>query len=45
MEVERKFLVDGLPERRLESKPIEQGYLAVGEDGEVRLRRGGDSSC
>ena len=40
-EIERKFLVDG-PPRWLESCPrseIEQGYLAAGEDGEVRLRR------
>ena len=43
MEVERKFLV---PEpaslEGTESDEIEQGYLAIGSDGEVRLRRRGD---
>ena len=43
MEVERKFLLSDSPSLEgLESKPIEQGYLAVGEDGEVRLRRAGE---
>ncbi len=41
-EIERKFLLSGLPED-LDSNParrIEQGYLAVGDEGvEVRLRR------
>jgi CYTH domain-containing protein len=41
-EVERKFLVEELP-ADLNSRPsakIEQGYIAIGEDGtEVRLRR------
>jgi adenylate cyclase len=43
MEVERKFLVPEAP--RLdgtESEEIEQGYLAIGSDGEVRLRRKGE---
>ncbi len=40
MEIERKFLVAEPP--RLEGAPsagIEQGYLSLGSDGEVRLRR------
>jgi CYTH domain-containing protein len=43
-EIERKFLVRSLPEN-LEPYPhtdIEQGYLAISEDGaEVRIRRKG----
>jgi adenylate cyclase len=40
MEVERKFIVPDAPSLEgLEPNPIEQGYLAVGESGEVRLRR------
>lgn len=44
MEVERKFLVQGPPGLDAASgEEIEQGYLAIGPDGEVRLRRrGGD---
>jgi adenylate cyclase len=45
MEIERKFLVDDLPDLRgCESVEIEQGYLALGDAGgaEVRLRRKGD---
>ena len=43
MEVERKFIVESPPDLEgVESEPIEQGYLAVGSDGEVRLRRKGD---
>jgi adenylate cyclase len=43
MEVERKFLVDQPPDLSgVESEEIEQGYLAIGSDGEVRLRRKGD---
>ena len=43
MEVERKFLVEGLPDLDgAESDGIEQGYLAIGSDGEVRVRRKGD---
>jgi CYTH domain-containing protein len=44
-EVERKFLVDAPPDKRLLETPalIEQGYVAAGSDGtEVRLRRKGD---
>jgi CYTH domain-containing protein len=43
-EIERKFLVERLPDRMatLSFDPIDQGYLAIGEDGtEVRLRRMG----
>jgi CYTH domain-containing protein len=40
VEIERKFLVDRLPAGVGEGEAIEQGYLAVGEDGvEVRVRR------
>ena len=43
MEVERKFLVPEPPELDgTESDEIEQGYLAIGADGEVRLRRKGE---
>jgi adenylate cyclase len=43
MEVERKFLVSDPPDLDgTESDEIEQGYLAVGADGEVRLRRKGE---
>lgn len=43
MEVERKFLVSESPDLdATESDEIEQGYLAVGPDGEVRLRRKGE---
>ena len=42
VEIERKFLVDELPDlSAAASKPIEQGYLATG-DAEVRLRRRGE---
>jgi CYTH domain-containing protein len=44
-EVERKFLVDALPDRGLSAFPalIEQGYVAAGSNGtEVRLRRKGE---
>ena len=42
MEVERKFLVPSPPELDgTESSEIEQGYLAIGEGEEVRLRRRG----
>lgn len=41
--MERKFIVESPPDLAgVESEPIEQGYLAVGSDGEVRLRRKGD---
>jgi adenylate cyclase len=43
MEVERKFLVAEAPDLDgTESDEIEQGYLAIGSEGEVRLRRKGD---
>ena len=43
MEVERKFLVAESPDLDgADSNEIEQGYLAIGADGEVRLRRKGD---
>ena len=43
MEVERKFLVPDPPDlEHAEAEEIEQGYLATGADGEVRLRRKGD---
>jgi adenylate cyclase len=43
MEVERKFLVTELPKLDgTEADEIDQGYLAIGEDGEVRLRRKGE---
>ena len=43
VEIERKFLVDRLPGGLGEGDRIEQGYLAIGDDGvEVRLRRRGD---
>jgi adenylate cyclase len=42
VEVERKFLVPDTPDLdETESDEIEQGYLAIGADGEVRLRRKG----
>jgi adenylate cyclase len=43
MEVERKFLVNVPPDLGgVEADDIEQGYLAIGSDGEVRVRRKGD---
>jgi adenylate cyclase len=43
MEVERKFLVPDPPDLDgTKSDEIEQGYLATGADGEVRLRRKGE---
>jgi adenylate cyclase len=42
VEVERKFLVPETPDLSgTDSDEIEQGYLAIGSDGEVRLRRKG----
>ncbi|HEY6636202.1 MAG TPA: CYTH domain-containing protein [Solirubrobacterales bacterium] len=44
MEVERKFLVPEQPDLAgTDSNEIEQGYLAVGAEGEVRLRRRGEA--
>jgi CYTH domain-containing protein/CHAD domain-containing protein len=40
-EIERKFLVDEIPRAESGRTEIEQGYLALGEDSEVRLRRAG----
>jgi adenylate cyclase len=43
MEVERKFLVSRPPDfGGTEVDQIEQGYLAIGSEGEVRVRRKGD---
>ena len=43
MEVERKFLVTEAPDLQgAESDEIDQGYLATGSDGEVRVRRKGE---
>ena len=41
MEIERKFVVDRLPDDldRWTAEPIEQGYLAITPDVEVRIRR------
>jgi CYTH domain-containing protein/CHAD domain-containing protein len=41
-EIERKFLVDEMPRAESGKTEIEQGYLAVDEHAEVRLRRAGD---
>ena len=44
MEVERKFLVPDPPDLEgADAEEIVQGYLATGADGEVRLRRKGDT--
>ena len=45
VEIERKFLVDRPPAELGEGECIEQGYLAVGDDGvEVRIRRRGSDT-
>jgi adenylate cyclase len=46
IEIERKFLVEHLPDRLDEqpSREIEQGYLAITDDVEVRLRRYGEDT-
>jgi adenylate cyclase len=42
LEIERKFLPDQLPADLGDGLPIEQGYLAIADDGvEVRVRRHG----
>jgi CYTH domain-containing protein len=42
-EIERKFLVAGVPTEMDAGERVDQGYLALGENGlEVRLRRKGD---
>jgi CYTH domain-containing protein/CHAD domain-containing protein len=38
-EIERKFLVEEMPRAESAATTIEQGYLALDERGEVRLRR------
>jgi adenylate cyclase len=46
VEIERKFVVDRLPDR-LDDHPsaeIEQGYLAITDEVEVRVRRYGEQS-
>jgi adenylate cyclase len=44
VEIERKFLVEEVPEdvRRAPSRRIDQGYVALDEGAEVRVRRHGD---
>jgi adenylate cyclase len=43
VEIERKFLLDRLPPDLGDGQAIDQGYLAIGDDGvEVRVRRRGD---
>jgi len=44
MEIERKFLLESQPEWLTDcgSKQIEQGYLAISEESEVRLRKSDD---
>ena len=47
VEIERKFLLTGLPDavRAVRGERVDQGYLAIGEDGvEVRVRRR-DGAC
>ena len=45
VEIERKFVVDRLPDGLPEGEAIDQGYLAIGDDGvEVRVRRRGDTT-
>src|ERR1700754_408394 len=42
LEIERKFLVGDLPDGLDAGERIEQGYLAIADDGvEVRIRRRG----
>ena len=38
-EIERKFLVEEMPREARDATPVEQGYLALDERAEVRLRR------
>jgi CYTH domain-containing protein/CHAD domain-containing protein len=40
-EIERKFLIEEMPRAESGQTEIEQGYLALDERGEVRLRRAG----
>jgi CYTH domain-containing protein/CHAD domain-containing protein len=41
-EIERKFLIEEMPRAESGRTEIEQGYLALDEESEVRLRRAGD---
>lgn len=45
-EIERKFVLDGLPSRLADRKgvAISQGYLTNGEGPEIRLRRAGEAT-
>jgi adenylate cyclase len=44
VEIERKFLIERLPDEagRASSRRIDQGYVALDQGAEVRLRRHGD---
>jgi len=45
IEIERKFLVERVPEGLDAGEPIHQGYLAIADDGvEVRVRRRGEAT-
>jgi CYTH domain-containing protein len=45
VEIERKFLLDAPPPELDEGQRIEQGYLAIADDGvEVRIRRRGEAT-
>lgn len=45
VEIERKFLVERVPEGLDAGEPIQQGYLAIADDGvEVRVRRRGEAT-
>ena len=45
VEIERKFVVDRLPDGLGEGEEIEQGYLVIGDDGvEARIRRRGSQT-
>ena len=45
VEIERKFLVERVPDGLDAGEPIDQGYLAIADDGvEVRVRRRGEAT-
>ena len=45
VEIERKFLVERVPDGVDAGEPIDQGYLAIADDGvEVRVRRRGEAT-
>jgi len=45
VEIERKFLVQRVPDGLDAGEPIDQGYLAIADDGvEVRVRRRGEAT-